>query len=67
VPLGEGIADIKGILSQVHQAGLKPLFSIEYERDFDNPMAQMVPSVNYFNKVCGELLAKQVAVPANGK
>lgn len=58
VPLGEGIADIKGILSHVQEGGLKPLFSIEYERDFDNPMAQMVPSVNYFNKVCGELLAK---------
>jgi sugar phosphate isomerase/epimerase len=67
VPLGEGIADIKGILSYVHEKKLKLLFSMEYERDFINPMAQMIPSVNYFNKVCGELLAKQAAVPAAGK
>jgi hypothetical protein len=35
----------------------KPLFQLECVRDFDHPMDQLIPSVNYFNKVCGELLA----------
>lgn len=57
VPLGEGVADIKGILTLLHEKKVSPIFSLEYERDFDNPMAQVVPSVNYFDKICGELLA----------
>jgi sugar phosphate isomerase/epimerase len=59
VPMGEGVADIPGILELLLEHKLKPLFQIEYERDFDNPMAQVIPSVKYFNDLCGKLLASQ--------
>jgi len=56
VALGKGAADIEGILKEIHGNNLKPLFQLEYERDFDNPMLQLVPSVKYFNEVCGKLI-----------
>jgi sugar phosphate isomerase/epimerase len=59
VPLGDGVADIPGILQELQRHNLKPLFQIEYERDFENPMAQMIPSVKYLNDLCGKLLASQ--------
>ncbi len=57
VPMGEGVAEIEGILRELHRHELKPLFQIEYERDFDNPLPQVIPSVKYFNDVCGKLIA----------
>lgn len=56
VALGEGEADIRGILSELYRRGEKPLIMLEYERDFENPMIELVPSVIYLNKVCGDLL-----------
>ena len=58
VPLGEGVADIRGILTELHRRKLQPLFQLEYESNFDNPMLDLVPSVKCFNEVCGELVAK---------
>ena len=59
VPLGEGTAEIRGILTELHRRKVKPLFSIEYESNFDEPLVDLVPSVKFFNDVCGELLAKE--------
>ena len=67
VPLGQGVADIKGIAEELHRNKLKPLFQIEFERDFANPMAQVVPSVNYFNDLCGQLLASESKRSDNGQ
>ena len=67
VPLGEGVADIEGIAKELHRNNLKPLFQIEYERDFTNPMAQLVPSVNYFNDLCGKLLMRESDTPTTGE
>ncbi len=66
VPLGEGVADIPSIFRELHRHKLKPLFQIEYERDFDNPMPQMIPSVKYFNDLCGKLVASQPVTTATG-
>ncbi len=57
VALGEGVADIRAILQELRKRDVKPLFQLEYERDFDRPMDYLIPSVKYFNDVCGELLA----------
>jgi sugar phosphate isomerase/epimerase len=38
VPIGEGAADIAGILRELKRQQVKPLFQIEYERDFDHPV-----------------------------
>ena len=59
VPLGEGAADIPAVLAEIHRHKIKPLFQFEYESHFDKPMLNLVPSVKFFNDVCGELLAKQ--------
>ena len=58
VPLGQGRADIMGILEDLHRARARPLFQLEYEAHFDDPMVDLVPSVNYFNEACGHLLRR---------
>lgn len=66
VPMGEGTADIPWIFEELLRNKLKPLFLIEYERDFDNPMAQMIPSVKYINDLCGKLLASHPEAAISG-
>jgi len=66
VPMGEGVADIPGILLELERRELKPLFQIEYERDFDNPLAQVIPSVKNFNEMCSALLAIRAKATASG-
>ncbi len=56
VPLGEGQGKIKEILTELHNNNVQPLIMLEYERDFYNPMLELIPSVKYLNDVCGELL-----------
>lgn len=56
VPCGAG----KGRLSEIFQAlsdnDVKPLMMLEYEHDFDNPMPYLIQSVNYIDKICGEII-----------
>jgi sugar phosphate isomerase/epimerase len=55
VPWGTGINDIKGMMTEVHRQGLKPVFSIEYEYNWTKSMPDLVKCVAYFEKVCKEL------------
>jgi len=64
IPMGERAADLPGIFRELQSHQLKPLFRTEYERDFDHPLAQVIPSVKNFNEMCGQLLASQPEAPA---
>jgi sugar phosphate isomerase/epimerase len=57
VPLGTGIADIKGILAELHRKRIKPLFMLEYEYCEENPLPDLAQSVRFFNEVAAELAA----------
>ena len=56
VALGEGVGQIKEILTELYKNDVQPLIMLEYERDFYHHMLQLIPSVNYINEVCGEFL-----------
>lgn len=62
VPLGQGTADIRGILEHLHASGVKPLIMLEYERNFDHPMDSLVPSLEYLDRISGEILRKNGTV-----
>ena len=55
VPWGTGINDVKGMLTEIHRQGVKAVFSIEYEYNWENSLPEIAQSVAYFNKVAGEL------------
>lgn len=55
VPWGTGINDVKGMMTEVHRQGVKAVFSIEYEYNWDNSLPEIAQSIAYFNKVAGEL------------
>ncbi len=55
VPWGTGRGDIKGILTEVHRQGVKPVFSVEYEYHYGHSMPEIAECVAYFDKVCEEL------------
>jgi sugar phosphate isomerase/epimerase len=55
VPWGTGRADIKGILTEVHRQGIKPVFSIEFEYHYGHSMPELAECVAYFDKVAAEL------------
>jgi sugar phosphate isomerase/epimerase len=54
---GTGMADLKGILAEVQRQQLKPIFSIEYEYNWDNNLPDIAACVKYFNEVAAELSA----------
>jgi sugar phosphate isomerase/epimerase len=56
VPWGTGINNVKAMLTEVHQQGVKAVFSIEYEHEFTMP--ELARCVSYFNKVATELSGK---------
>jgi sugar phosphate isomerase/epimerase len=58
VPWGTGISDAKAMLTEVHRQGLKAVFSIEYEYNWNHAMPEMAQCVRYFDKVATELAAK---------
>ena len=53
VPLGTGMADIKGIFAELHRKNLKPLFMLEYEYHEENSLPEVAQSVAYFNQQAG--------------
>jgi sugar phosphate isomerase/epimerase len=55
VPWGTGRADIKGILTEVHRQGVKPVFSVEYEYHYGHSLPEIAECVAYFDKVAAEL------------
>lgn len=52
---GTGVLDLKGVLNEVKQQGVeKPVFSIEYEYNWENNVPDITQCVAYFDKVVSE-------------
>lgn len=58
VPWGTGQGDVKAMLTEIHRQGVKAVFSIEYEHNWDNSLPEIAQCVEYFDKVAAELAAK---------
>ena len=43
VAWGTGVCDVKGMLTEVHRQGVKAVFSIEWEYNWDNSVPDMAP------------------------
>jgi len=56
VPWGTGKGDVSGMLAELRRQGLRAVFSIEYEYNWDNSLPDMAKCVDYFNRVAAELL-----------
>jgi sugar phosphate isomerase/epimerase len=59
VPWGTGKADMKAILTEILRQGVKAVFSIEYEHNWDNSVPEIAQCVEYFDKTAAELAAKK--------
>jgi sugar phosphate isomerase/epimerase len=55
VPWGTGINNVKGMLEEIHRQGVKAVFSIEYEYNWDHSIPEIALCVAYFNKVATEI------------
>ncbi len=55
VPWGTGKSDVKAWLTEIHRQGVKAVFSIEYENNWDNSVPEIAQCVAYFDKVAAEL------------
>jgi sugar phosphate isomerase/epimerase len=54
VPWGAGVCDVKGMLAEIHRQGVKAVFSIEYEHNWDNSLPDIAKCIDYFEKIAGE-------------
>jgi len=52
---GTGLADIKGILTELDRQHFRGVFSVEYEYHWDNSVPEIRQCLKYFDKVAGEL------------
>jgi len=59
VPWGTGQGDVQGMLAELHRQGLRAVFSIEYEHDWDRSLPAMAHCVEFFNQVAEELAAEK--------
>jgi sugar phosphate isomerase/epimerase len=55
VPWGTGVADVKGMLTEVKRQGIKPVFSVEYEYNWGHSLPEIAKCVAYFDQVAAEL------------
>ena len=55
VPWGTGVNNVKGMLTEIHRQGIKAVFSVEYEHNWENSLPEIAQSVAYFDKVAAEL------------
>lgn len=55
VTVGEGKGQIKEVLTELAKNKVQPLIMLEYEKDFYNPLLELIPSIEYINKIAGEL------------
>jgi inosose dehydratase len=53
--LGEGAADIPGMLKALKEVGFKGPLDLEYEIEPDNPVPSMKKCLEYLSKVCKEI------------
>jgi sugar phosphate isomerase/epimerase len=51
VPWGTGVCDVKGMFGEIRRQGIKPVFSIEYEYNWENSLPEIAQCVTYFDKV----------------
>ena len=58
VPWGTGAGDAKGMLAEIHRQGIKAVFSIEYEHNWNNSLPEIAKCVEFFDKTAAELAAK---------
>lgn len=55
---GTGQANVKALLAEIKKQGIKAVFSIEYEYNWDNSVPDMAACVEYFEQVATELAAQ---------
>ena len=60
VPWGTGVCDVKAMLTELKRQGVKGVFSIEYEYNWDNSLPEITQCVAYFDKIAAELAANNV-------
>lgn len=58
---GTGLADIPAILAEVKRQGIQPVFSIEYEHNWDNNVPDIAQCVAYFNEVAAAIAEEAAA------
>jgi len=58
VPWGTGKADVPALLREIKRQGIKAVFSIEYEYNWENSLPEIAECVKFFDKVAAELLAQ---------
>ena len=58
VPWGTGAGDAKGMLTEIHRQGIKAVFSIEYEHNWDKSLPEIAKCVEFFDKTAVELATK---------
>ncbi len=59
VPWGTGQGKARQMLAELHRQGLKAVFSIEYEYDWDNSLPAIAQCVEFFEQVAEELAAEK--------
>lgn len=65
VALGEGAAQIKELLTYLYEKGATPVIVFEYERDQDEPLKYVTPSVGYLHQLSKELFGNRRAKNSN--
>ncbi len=55
VPWGTGQGDLRGMLAEIYRQGIKAVFSIEYEHNWENSLPDIAQCVANFDKVAAEL------------
>lgn len=55
VPWGTGKGDVKGMLTEIHRQGVKAVFSVEYEYNWNDSLPEIAQCVAYFDRVAAEL------------
>ncbi len=55
VPWGTGKANVRALLQEIYDQGVKAVFSIEYEYNWENSLPELAQCVKYFDQVAAEL------------
>ena len=55
VPWGTGVCDVKGMLTEIHRQGIKPIIYVEYEYNWENNLPEIARSIAYFDQIAAEL------------
>jgi sugar phosphate isomerase/epimerase len=55
VPWGTGQGNVEEMLKEIKRQGIKAVFSIEYEYNWDNSVPDMAQCVAYFDKIAAQL------------